>query len=284
MTNLRSFSKFFKNLTDGQRREIERVLVDLENSEEITSLNSTLEFLRRKPNQHIPIPQLKVDNTSRGAVISWEAIKDQRIQSYEVEVSTNANFSVSSKTLTFGTTVILEGLGQVTFVRIRGVRTDGTTGPFSDTATLVPLLFSIIARTQEAFYIILTDSTAFTILGGSGSTFDYEPVLPGPSGFSMFFGQVYMYGDPEVAIRGTPDITLKVFGTTNSGITEHWRSTASDHHGTYSIGPFCIQHPETGNLQVRVDAQDSNPPNKFYTSEIIWAHLNSIELGSKPAI
>jgi len=229
----------------------------------------------------MPVPQLETNNTSRGAVISWEAIRDQRAGAYEVEVSTTANFASSTKVMTFGTNVILEGLSATTFVRVRAVRTDGTTGPFSDTATLTPFLFSIIGRTDEVFYFRLTDSTPFTVLGGPGSTFDYDPIRPGPEGFSMVFGQVCMYGDPEIAIRGTPDITIKIISTANAIETEQWRSTVSDHAGTYSVGPFCIQHPETGNIEYRLELQDSNPPNKFYINEVLWGHLSSIELGSQ---
>jgi hypothetical protein len=157
-------------------------------------------------------------------------------------------------------------------------------GPFSETTALTPFLFSIVGRTQETFYFPIDDNTAFTVLGGSGSVFDYTPILSGTDGgFSMVFGSVNIYADPEVAIRGTPDFTIKVISTTNAGSVEQWRSTVSDHYGSYSIGPFCIQHPDTGTLQYRLEVQNANPPNKFYVSEIIWAHLNSIELGSQEA-
>jgi len=280
-SNIRTFAKLFRDLSDSQRKEMERALSDLENSEEITNLSSTLEFLRRKQNFSMPVPQLVTNNTSKGAVISWEAIKDQRAGAYEVEVSTQANFSTSTKVMTFGTNVILEGLSATTYVRVRAVRTGGTTGPFSDTAVVTPFLFTIVSRTEEAFYFKLTNSTSFTVLGGSGSTFDYEPIRPGPEGFSMVFGFVNMYADPEVAIRGTPDVTIKIIETTNLGESIRWLSTASDHFGAYSIGPFCIQHPETGNVEYRLEVQDSNPPNPFYVSEILWCHLNSVELGSQ---
>jgi hypothetical protein len=286
---IRQFSKYFTNLTPAQRREMERALTDLGNTQEITNLNTSLEFVRRKPNQFLPIPQIRVTALVRGALLEWNPLADQRIAAYEIRTSNDPNFADFSNTITVGTSALIEGLDQTTFVKIRGLRgssqgslTSNTQGAFSDTVTILPKVFSLNARSQEAFYVTLGDTTPVTVLGGSGSTFEYTPI--NPEGFSMYWGSVYIYGDPDVAAKGTPEITMKLISkVVNTGAeTEIWRNTASDYFGTYNIGPAPISHPDAQQtIQVRLDVQDQVPTNKFYVTEVRYAHLSAIELGTQ---
>lgn len=278
---IRNFARHFTNLTNSQRRELERALHDLENSEEITNLVSTLDFLRRKPNQNLAVPQITATAIVRGAVLEWAPLKDQRISAYEIEFSTSANFSSSTKTLTFGSNAIIEGLTDTTFVRIRGIRSDGTQGPFSDTVTIAPEIFSINARTEETFYYRLEDNATYTILGGSGSDFEYTPI--NAEGISMVWGTLHVYGNPEIEVHGIENFTIKLISRVveTSTDTEQWRITCHGYDGIYHIGPVPIQHPEEQQtLQIRIDATDNSMTGEFYPSEVLYAHLNGLELGS----
>lgn len=278
---IRNFAKYFTNLTPGQMREFERAMNDFQNSAEITNLVASLQFLRRKPNQSLAVPEVSATPIVRGAILEWNLLPDQRIAVYEIQVSTDPNFASFTTSSTFGNNAIIEGLSTTTFVRVRGVRTDGTQGPFSNTITINPFIFSIKGRTEEAFYVQLTDDTAFTVLGGAGSDFEYQPV--NPEGVSMFWGLVSMYANPEIDPQGSEKLQMKLVSkVVETGTdTEIWRNSASGFFGTYHIGPVTVQHPETQQtLQVRLDVQDQTPQGKFYPSEVLYASLSSLELGS----
>ena len=163
---LKGFSKFFTNLSISQRQELDRIFSDLQNSKELTSLDESLRLLKRKVDQRLPIPELTVTATVRGAIIEWGALPDQRIIFYEIDISTVSNFASFDTVTTFSTQIIIDGLSQTKFVRVRGVRRDGTTTPYSDQTTVAPTLFDIQSHVAEAFYTPITGSALTTILGG----------------------------------------------------------------------------------------------------------------------
>lgn len=278
--HIRTFAKLFTNLNPGQQREFERALNDYQNTQEITNLNASLEFLRRKPNQLLAVPQLVLKSTIRGAIISWDLLPDQRISAYEVEVSETANFASSFTLSTFGNSIVLDGLTGTTFVRVRGIRTDGTQGPRSDVGAIAPQLFSVKVRTDEVFYVAIPDVDTVTIIGGAGSVFEYQPI--NPDGFSMVWGFVSLYANPEVAITGTSGISMRLEAKVlpaNTNVTI-WADTAADYFGSYQIGPAAVPHPPLNEtLQLRLDVRDIIPNNKFYVTTVLWAHMSALELG-----
>jgi hypothetical protein len=288
---LSSFAKFFTNLRPAQRQEIERAFADLQNSKEMTSLDESLRQLRRKPDQLLPIPQLNVFEAVNGAYISWQALQDQRINFYEIDVSIFSNFSTFTTIKTFGTDITLEGLKTTKYVRVRGVRRDGTTTPYSEVTIVTADQFEIRAHTDESFYLTLERDTLHTVLGGEGTGLDYIP--SSSEGTSMVWGFITMYADPAVAMFGDGRIVASVYiktidlnGVTVSDV-EYARLTFGEHYNSQNIGPFPVEHPTGGySLQIRVQAYDlttkeDGDPRTQNSSKIQWCHLNVLEVGAQ---
>ena len=249
--SLKGFSKFFTNLTTAQRQEMDRAFADLQNSKEMTSLDESIRLLKRKPDQNLPIPQPIVTLTSRGGIVEWGALPDQRINFYEADVSTFPNFASFTTIPTYGLSVIIEGLTSTKYVRVRGVRRDGTTSPFSETVVIAPDLFDITSHSAEAFYVNIITSAAEpqTILGGPGTDLEYVPI--NPDGNSMVWGFVCAYADPAVAMFGASDIWAKVMVTTTTvqgTVTdiEYQRISFGEAFNSQNIGPFIVPHPDLG--------------------------------------
>ena len=287
---LGGFSKFFTNLTKAQRQELDRALADLQNSKEITSLDESLRLLKRKPDQRLPIPVLSVTETVLGAIIEWEPLSDQRINFYEANVSTFSNFSSFTTVTTFGHNLVLDGLNSTKYVRVRGVRRDGTTTPFSDVASVVPSSFVIRSHTAEAFYIPLEGTATHTIIGGADTTLEYTPA--NADGNSMVWGFFTAYADPACAMFGSGEIQASVWVTITDGNgnttsdTEYLRFTLGEHYNSMNIGPFHIPHPTSGSsVTIRVDAWDittkeNGLQRKQDATNIEWIHLNVLEVGT----
>jgi len=287
--SLKGFSRFFTNLTTAQRQEIDRAFADLQNSKEITSLDESIRLLKRKPDQRLPIPQLVVTLTARGGVVEWAALPDQRINFYEAEVSSFPNFSSFTTIPTYGLSVVIDGLSATRYVRVRGVRRDGTTTPFSNIAVVAPTAFDIAAHTAEAFYISIVGKDQQTILGGDGTDLAYTPV--NPDGNSMVWGFVSAYADPACAMFGESPIWAKVMvkTTTAAGTVtdeEYLRVTFGEHFNSQNIGPFIVPHPDLGGtVSVRIDMADETTHEDFYPSDqdatqVQWCHLNVLEVGT----
>jgi hypothetical protein len=287
---LGSFSKFFTNLTKSQRQELDRAFADIQNMKEMTSLDESLRLLKRKPDQALPIPQLSQTESIRGATVEWVALSDQRINFYEVNVSTFSNFSVFTVITTFGTDIVLEGLQAAKYVRVRGVRRDGTTSPFSEVIAVNPSVFEVRAHSSESFYTTLEVNTAHTLLGGAGSDLAYTPI--NPDGTSMVWGFVSGYADPACAFFGNGKIQASVWvaiyesnGTLVSD-TEHERLTFGEHQNSLNIGPFPVLHPDPGqSIEIRIVAWDlttteSGGVRGQNSTTIEWCHLNVIEIGN----
>jgi hypothetical protein len=287
---LRGFSKYFTNLTIAQRQELDRAFADIQNTKEITSLNTSLSNLRRKPDQRLPIPQLTVQTTSRGATVSWLALPDQRINFYEIDISTFSTFASKTLVTTFGLDVVLDGLLITKYVRVRGVRRDGTTTPYSETATVTPESFSIRSHVAETFYTYLAGTGQNSVLGGEGTTMEYTPINPDSN--SMVWGFFTGYADPAVAMKGQAEIVVTVWVTTKDengevlSTEEMWRVSLGEFWNSLNIGPFVVGHPPLGGtIMIEVFGVDATAAD-FYArvagdnSWIDWCHLNVLEVGS----
>ncbi len=289
---LSGFSKFFTNLTKAQRQELDRAFADIQNTKEMTSFDTSLQNLRRKPDQRLPIPQLTIATTTRGATVSWIALPDQRINFYEIDVSTFSNFASKTLITTFGLDVVLDGLLVTKYLRVRGVRRDGTTTPYSEVATVTPESFSIKSHVLESFYTYLSGVATNSILGGTGTTMDYEPINPNSS--SMVWGFLTAYGDPGVAMKGQSEIVVAVYVTTKDylgnvvSVEEMWRVSLGEHWNSLNIGPFVVAHPEVlgGTITIEVFGADlttdqqGDPRTVGDNTLIDWCHLNVLEIGS----
>jgi hypothetical protein len=237
----------------------------------------------------LPIPQLSFTESIRGAIITWPALTDQRINFYEAHVSTFSNFSTFTVITTFGTDIVLEGLQSSKYVRVRGVRRDGTTTPFSDSLTVTAQLFEIRAHTAESFYTTLEVATAHTLLGGAGTDLQYTPI--NPDGNSMVWGFITGYADPACAFFGDGKIQASVWVAIydeNGALfsdTEYERLTFGEHYNSLNIGPFPVSHPNPNStIAVRVVAWDLTTTETGgvrggNATLIEWCHLNVLEVG-----
>ena len=269
---------------------MERAFAEIQDSKELTSLETSLSLLRRKVDQSLPIPVPRSNPTIRGANIEWDPLPDQRISFYEVDVTNQSNFSTFDTFPTFGVAIVLDGLTQTNFVRVRGVRRDGTTTPYSQTLSVIPNLFDITAHTAEAFYVPVIGLTENIILGGLSSSLDFTPI--NPSGNSMVWGFISMYSDPAVAMFGLDQINafVSVRRKDSNDIIQsekiEWLQTFGEFHDSHAIGPFVITHPETlgDKLELRLGVSDTTSladgsARAGDRTEVFWAHLNILELG-----
>ncbi len=286
---LSGFAKFFTNLTKSQRQEIDRSLADLQNSKEMTSLDTSIRLLKRKPDQRLPVPQITITPTVRGAIVEWPALPDQRITFYEVEVSAFSNFASFTTIPTFGIQIVIDGLTTTKFVRVRGVRRDGTTTPFSNQIAITPSLFEINSHTLEAFYIPITGTADNTVIGGSGTTLAYTPT--NPDGNSMVWGFISAYADPVCAMKGDQPVEASVMvkiTQSNGDETdeEFLRLTFGEFYNCQNIGPFIVAHPDSGGtIEIRVTMKDTSvtedgSARKQDSTSVQWCHMNVLELGS----
>jgi hypothetical protein len=283
-TNVRNFAKLFTNLNPGQKAEFELALNDMQDSLDLSSLETTLDLLKRKPDQSLPIPQLTITPTVRGGIIEWEPLDDQRISFFEVDVSDLNNFATFTTVPTFGNRAVIDGLTSSRFVRVRGVRRDKTTTPYSEVGSISPKLFDVTVRTAEAFYINVIGSDPNIVLGGDGSPMDFTPF--NPDGNSMVWGFANIYADPAVAMLGLDNITLKLFakvisedGLDTLSDTEYWSVSCNEYWGCYSIGPVTIPNPDLNQrLQLRLEVTDETT-HLFDCTKVFYCHLNALELG-----
>ena len=287
--SLKGFSKFFTNLSIAQRQELDRIFNDLQNAKELTSLDESLRLLKRKVDQRLPIPILDFTATVRGAIVQWKPLKDQRVTFYEVDVSVVSNFAAFDTITTFGIQIVIDGLSETKFIRVRGVRRDGTTTPYSDVLTIAPVLFDIQSHTLEAFYIPIEGVGTHKIIGGSGTSLAYTPI--NPNGNSMVWGFISGYADPVSALTGDSPVQAKIMvkTTTKAGVstdTEQQRLSFGEFFNSLNIGPFIIAHPDLGGtVEVRVDVTDVSVTEEgtgriLDSTYINWCHMNILEIGS----
>lgn len=287
---IRSFAKRFTNLTPHQQQEFERALADIDNSLALTSLETSLDNLRRRPNQFLPIPQPSVTSSVRGGLVEWDAVADQFINFYEIDISSSSNFDSFTTVTTFGTSTVIDGIAETKFVRVRGVRRDGTTTPYSDVLTLSPELFDISVHSEEDFYIPIVGADANVILGGDGSDLDYTPI--NPDGNSMVWGFVSIYANPAIGILGTDSINVRVKyqyididdSTPVGSAVTVWENTVGEFWSSTAIGPFTIPHPDLNqsieiSLEVEDDFSGYSPDDGGEHTEVFWCHLQAMELG-----
>jgi hypothetical protein len=287
--SLKGFSRFFTNLTPQQRQEIDRVLADLQNSKEMTSLDTSVRLLKRKVDQRLPIPQLIVKTSLRGATVDWAPLSDQRINFYEADITSISNFASFTTVPTYGIQIVVDGLRGTKYIRVRGIRRDGTTTPYSEVATITPTVFSVRSHSAEAFYIQLEGTSIHTLLGGPGSELAYSPI--NPDGNSMVWGFISAYADPASAMFGDSPVTASIMVKTTTAAgdetdVEELRVSFGEYFNSQNIGPFIVPHPDLGGtIEIRMLASDVSTTEALDartqdSTEIMWCHLSVLEVGS----
>ena len=287
---IRTFAKFFTGLTRRQQSELELAFSEAQNLKEITSLETSSRLLKRKIDQSLPIPDPTSRTAIRGAIIEWPALPDQRINFYEADVSTISNFSNFDTFPTYGTQIVLNDLTSTKFVRIRGVRRDGTTTPYSATVVISPDLFNIRSHSAEAFYIPIEGTDPVVVLGGDSSDLDYAPI--NQEGHSKVWGMITTYADPAVAMFGLDnifaDVVVKKKDEEGFLIDEtiEWRVSMGEFFNTHSIGPFTVEHTDTAGdrIEIRIEVSDkttlaNGDPRSADSTKVLWTYISVLEVG-----
>jgi len=289
--HVRTFAKFFTNLTPDQQREFERALVSVQDSIDTTSLGVTIDLLERKPNQSLPIPVLTITRSIRGALISWAQLPDQRINFFEVQVTSTSNFAVASTVTTYGNQATISGITTTKYIRVRGVRKDGTTTPYSEIGSVTPRIFDVRIKFQETFYVSIPKSATpptncpFYPVG----RIKFTPVDPDAQ--TMAIGFVTLFADPNVNVYGLDDIRIRLIARTINGFyvngmpnvedtATYWQSSCGEFFGSYSVGPIPIEHPTLGKtLEVELGVQDGTQHTTNHPTKVHWAWLSTYEVG-----
>lgn len=290
--HLRNFAKYFTNLTPGQQREFELALKEIQDSADTSNISRSVDLLKRTPDQGLPIPQPEIVEGVRGGIVRWPALQDQFIAFYEVDVDETSTFPSPDTVTTYTNQTVIEGLVNSVFVRVRGVRLDGSATPYSETLSILPRLFDIEIHTEEAFYVTVTGTDPNVVVGGDGSNLDYLPI--NEESKSMVWGFLSTYGDPGISIPGVAAITARIVKRFKDGpfTTDEeviFNDTVSDFFDSQSLGPVIIGHPETGQrIELRLEVTDTSTGfdgsgnlavRTEDRTEVFWAHLNAMELG-----
>lgn len=291
LQHVRTFAKFFTNLTPDQQREFERALVSVQDSIDTTSLGVSLDLLERSPNQSLPIPVLTITRSVRGALIEWKSLPDQRLAFFEVQFSSESNFGQASTVTTYGNQATISGITTTKFVRVRGVRKDGTTTPYSDVSSVTPRIFDVRISFQETFYVKIPKganpptSSKFYPVG----RIKFTPVDPDAK--TMAIGFVTLYADPNVNVYGLDDIRIRLLGRVYDGfystgapniesVTTYWQASCGEFFGSYSVGPVPIVHPTLGkSVELELGVQDGTQQIVNPATKVHWAWLAAYEVG-----
>lgn len=192
-----------KNLPPGQADRLRNALVDAEDLLTFHSLNRPENQQKRKISGLVDKITLTAVSSVLGGYVSWSRLSDPRIAMYEVQTSDDSVFSSFDSFQILDTFFSVDGISSTKFVRVRGVRIDGETGLWSDTATLTP---NIVAPTthsiefypiyqtpisnpilqksfiyggdldpyrEQSFYTVLSDSFYIDRIGGGISIWGY---------------------------------------------------------------------------------------------------------------
>jgi hypothetical protein len=251
----------------------------------------TIDLLQRKPEQNLPIPQLTITRGVRGALITWAALPDQRINFFELQISSTSNFAVISTITTYGNQATISGITSTVYVRVRGVRKDGTTTPYSDVGTVTPRIFDVRISFQETFYVAIPKGP------NPPTTAHFYPVgrilfTPvDPDAKTMAIGQVALYADPNVNVYGLDDIRIRLVGRVIDGFyasgvrnvestTSYWENSCGEFFGTYSVGPVPIVHPSLGkSVELELQVQDGTQQTSNPSTKVLWGWISKYELG-----
>lgn len=291
LQHVRTFAKLFTNLTPDQQREFERALVSVQDSIDTTSIGVTIDLLERKPNQSLPIPQLTVTRSVRGALVEWQQLPDQRIAFFEVQIASESNFGEISTVTTYGNQAVISGITTTKYIRVRGVRKDGTTTPYSDISSVTPRIFDVRISFQETFYVAIpkgptppTTSHFYPV-----SRIMFTPVDPDAK--TMAIGMVSLYADPNVNVYGLDDIRVRLLGRVINGFyiggakniestTTYWENSCGEFFGCYSVGPVPIVHPSLGkSVELELQVQDGTQQVSNPATEVLWGWLAKYEVG-----
>ena len=155
---LRGFTQLLKHLDPAVRARLESAFSDAENLIDFHSRTVPQRQNRRRLSGTIEKPSLFTEATIIGAFVKWKRLDDPRISFYEVQISDDNVFSSPDTYYPLETFFSVENVVTPKYVRVRGVRSNGETGLWSDTTIMRPTFTCPSTRTVEFYPGYHTDS------------------------------------------------------------------------------------------------------------------------------
>lgn len=148
---LRGFSQILKDLPRVARLRLESAFVETEDLMDFHVVNANRKTKRRRLNSVLESPVVTVENSILGGSVFWARLEDPRILFYEVQVD-NVNVFPDPETFQVREPFFsVDRINTRSYIRVRGVRTDGQVGNWSNTVNILPSLAAPIAHTTN-FY------------------------------------------------------------------------------------------------------------------------------------
>lgn len=292
-------ARLFRNLAPTQRKQALQAITDLDNLESFHSLNQSSDILARRPDEFVlgteiekttldrPEAQsiltqeiwgnnVKVTKQVYGLLISWERMPDPRIQFYEIQVADDPAFSNFNTYSTQEFTFTVAGIQRTKYIRIRGVRRDGSCTVWSNTVSEEPKVIDIRVHAQgydgEAnsggtvagfWYGVLSETISGSGFGYSGfmdsSEIIYTAVNQSATSTVFGGGTVYIRGPTSSGFIGKLELLINdvVFEVRDLGVPNYDGSVYNLYTAHYNcdLGPIPFDHDDPrfgGNPNFRI--------------------------------
>jgi hypothetical protein len=189
---IRGVAKMLTNLEPGIRAKLEAAFIEAEEQLDFHNTSTIDKVIKRIRNGTVGGPIVTVTTNTLGFDLSWPKLRDRVITMYEVQIATASNFSNAISYNTVENFFSVEGAAVISYARVRGVRWNGETGPWSNRETISrsvpvsagPVVYSRTISNMSSFYI----NYPGTIYPGALSEISITPERQ--NGGIVFFGSV----------------------------------------------------------------------------------------------
>lgn len=226
---LRGISSLFNHLGPALQAKLNSAFAEAEDLMDYHNRSAVDQQDRRVLSGLVAAPVLTTSTNNRGLAVEWARLDDRRISFYEVQVSFSSNFANPDTYKIVDTALSVEGVGTTAYVRVRGVRFDGDTGAWSETATIDafatnsgPVVYS------KGFYHISTYRKANPALAYPEAIQSITLTPQKQNGGIVVFGSLGVSGVTptagdvlEVALNGFVMSTTDISDTTIPGASEY---------------------------------------------------------------
>lgn len=157
---LRNIADLFTNLDAGVKSQLQSAFAEAEDLMDFHNNSAIGKQNKRVLSADIAAPVLTSTTNNRGFDVQWERLDDRRISFYDVQISLASNFADPDDYKVIDTCFSLEGIGTTVFARVRGVKSNGDCGPWSDSeqidafaTTAGPVVYTRGFGNIPSFYI-----------------------------------------------------------------------------------------------------------------------------------
>jgi hypothetical protein len=157
---LRNIADLFTHLDPGVKANLQSAFAEAEDLMNFHNNSSIGTQTKRVLSADVAAPILTSTTNNRGFDIQWQRLDDRRISFYDVQVSLASNFANPDDYKVVDTCFSLEGVGTTIYTRVRGVKSNGDCGPWSDSkqidafaTTAGPVVYTRGFDAIPSFYI-----------------------------------------------------------------------------------------------------------------------------------